>query len=684
MALATSYHIKKYSPIYILLCLLLSCHSQNVRTDEEKQQNGTQAAKSIADTSAIRPLLSTGFSLERKVPDSALKLYIQALQLSRQSGYAAGKAESLFGMSKSYSAMWNHPEALSSLEEALPYALQSSPVLAVKIYGNIGTEYIHQGEYGKAAGFYYKAMETINQKKLDEPTLLLVIYNNLSYLWRDMDTRDSAVTYYMGVGEKLMGKNPAPNIKASLVNNTAMRYYDRGMMDSALYFYNEARRILRLTDTADIVLQDFANQLEIEIINQTGAIFAGRAQYETAVTYYQEAINMALATKNTPQTVVSIHHLGKMYTDQKMQAQAIPVLEQGIAEAGKTGFKHQTVIEIHNMLANIYTSKKSFQKALEHQQSYMTLKDDRMNMEKIKTITRLESKQLMTEKDKALAGKEIIILKQEKKLAQKNILIAAVFIGLILTGLILFILYTRNKHRQQIQEQQAKIQEIEFEALRQEADVQVLQAVMNGEEKERTRVARELHDGILSQLSAIKINLSTLSTQKIEAGSLAIPVQHLDDTIAELRKTAHNMMPEILLQHGLAIAVKVFCDKISSGNGLHIDYQQYGQLPSLKQEFELPVYRMVQELLQNVIKHADATNVIVQLTCHGQVLSITVEDDGNGIKKQDSNARKGMGLSNIQARVKALAGQADITRGETGTTAYLEFDIINFLNEDEV
>src|SRR5690606_26994876 len=143
----------------------------------------------------------------------------------------------------------------------------------------------------------------------------------------------------------------------------------------------------------------------------------------------------------------------------------------------------------------------------------------------------------------------------------------------------------------------------------------------------------------------------------------------LDEATSELRKTAHNLMPEILLKSGLKEAIATYCERMQRGQDLHIDVQCYGDLPRLDTSFELAVYRVIQELIHNIVKHAKARTALVQLNWQDNVFNILVEDDGIGLPQSSVVADAGIGLSNIQSRVHALNGAIDIESSPgNGTT----------------
>jgi signal transduction histidine kinase len=207
----------------------------------------------------------------------------------------------------------------------------------------------------------------------------------------------------------------------------------------------------------------------------------------------------------------------------------------------------------------------------------------------------------------------------------------------------------------------------------------VLEAMMSGEEKERARLAKELHDGIGGILSATKMHLSILNNENPfpeKATKFADTLGMLDSAFKEIRSIAHNLAPEILWKHGLNKALFLFCERVSNER-LEVEYYMVGEIPRLQHNYKLIIYRIVQELINNVIKHSQATNAFVQLTHHENFMTITVEDNGIGMEEKESN---GIGMDNLRSRIETLKGELNISSEKgRGTTFYIEFDVADFL-----
>ena len=152
----------------------------------------------------------------------------------------------------------------------------------------------------------------------------------------------------------------------------------------------------------------------------------------------------------------------------------------------------------------------------------------------------------------------------------------------------------------------------------------------------------------------------------------------LDSSIKEMRRVAHNMMPEALVKFGLDTALKDFCEDINQSGALQVVYQSFGmENVQVEQTAAIAIYRIVQELLNNTMKHAAARTAIVQLSKTADGMNITVEDDGKGFDPVILNNAKGIGWNNIQSRVEYLKGKMDVLSAPgKGTSVNIELNTL--------
>ncbi|MBK7869195.1 MAG: sensor histidine kinase [Saprospiraceae bacterium] len=202
--------------------------------------------------------------------------------------------------------------------------------------------------------------------------------------------------------------------------------------------------------------------------------------------------------------------------------------------------------------------------------------------------------------------------------------------------------------------------------------------MLRGQEEERGRLARDLHDGLGGMLSGVRQTLNAMKGNQIiteeSARSFNRALEMLDTSIGELRRVARNMMPEALLKFGLKDAVQDFCDTLNESRTIQVQYQAFGLENRLPEAEEIIVFRIVQELLNNVIKHAGAHQALVQLLRDDERFHITVEDNGKGFDLVALEKAPGIGWLNIRSRVDYLGGTLDLRSNPgQGTTVEIEF-----------
>ncbi|RYG99101.1 MAG: sensor histidine kinase [Alphaproteobacteria bacterium] len=200
--------------------------------------------------------------------------------------------------------------------------------------------------------------------------------------------------------------------------------------------------------------------------------------------------------------------------------------------------------------------------------------------------------------------------------------------------------------------------------------------MIKGEEKERGRLAQELHDGIGGMLTAITLNVKALQRRHAglrESRELDEILIMLRDTALEVRGTAHNLMPDILLDYSIPEALQMYCDHLNRED-LQVNLHFHGPVEHMDKFTTLAIYRVVQELLQNIIKHAEASIAEIQLRSDQKKIILTVEDNGKGFSSESTS--DGLGLKTMKTRIEAMGGFVSVesTPG-MGTTVYIELSL---------
>jgi signal transduction histidine kinase len=222
--------------------------------------------------------------------------------------------------------------------------------------------------------------------------------------------------------------------------------------------------------------------------------------------------------------------------------------------------------------------------------------------------------------------------------------------------------------------QKQKLQSERIRNFEQQQKIEHLHSKMQGEEEERSRIARELHDGVNVLLSATKMNYAALGKEHKglpDTKTYGEIMDLLNNMGMELRTITYKLVPELLIQQSLPDAIETFCELIQKGNNLHIELQTYGSFTALPPELCFAVYRIVQELVHNIVKHAHATQVLIALVHQDELLRLTVEDNGNGFDPEKTT--KGLGLKSIKSRVKDIDGNITFSsQKDEGTSVEIE------------
>jgi signal transduction histidine kinase len=425
----------------------------------------------------------------------------------------------------------------------------------------------------------------------------------------------------------------------------------------------------RYIDSSGIYFDELANINSVDIIFSyylvAAQVFRKMNQLDSSFHYFQKSFEVSKKYGYSYGKAESQLQMGAIAILQKKYPEAEKYLLTGIEEAKAINY-YGMLDEGYKYLSDIYSVTGRYKQAYEYFQKYKDLSDSVVNLESKKYATELEKKYQSEKKDKQ-------IILQQSQLEKRKIL-NYVLIGSAAGLLLLSLLVYRNYN------QKKKLQQHRISELVKEKHLTATEAVLKGEEQERTRLAKDLHDGLGGMLSGIKYSFQTMKGNLImtpdNARAFERSMDMLDSSIKEMRRVAHNMMPEALVKFGLDTALKDFCNDINQSGAIRTTYQSIGlENAVIEQTTAVTIYRIVQELINNTMKHAAAKTAIVQVSKTNGTISITVEDDGKGFNPVILQGTKGIGWSNIQSRVGYLQGKMDVqSEPGKGTSVHIELN----------
>lgn len=448
---------------------------------------------------------------------------------------------------------------------------------------------------------------------------------------------------------------------------------------------SEAKNYLEEASRLNLLIQDTI----LSTINQlTITAITGRKQFFSDLPDSME-LELSRYDSIRYQTFLpSIHlHVGMYNMYAGKYKLAIYYFRQGLKIVGHDTFVKR---ELFRKLAECYERMNDFPSALEVMKAYNNFNDSLNDASKATTIQQMLLKGKDVEREIELqemeAEKNITLLNSRIQKVVSIGLLVGVVIMLIVSYIIIRSFQERLNANQIITKQNEEINQRKINELESNLKIETMSSMLQGQEVERERIARDLHDSLGGLLSTVKLHFDAIQAKNPEITNQKEynkAYTLLDEACSEVRTISNNMQPGALLKMGIVPAINDLVNRIESEETPHIEFINYGALNDLPIVLTLHIYRIVQELLFNCIKHAHAKEILIQLIRNEEDLEIMVEDDGSGYDPQD--ARKGMGTENVSARVNFLKGEISVHSViGTGTTTTITIPYNNEMANEEV
>lgn len=526
------------------------------------------------------------------------------------------------------------------------------------LYLNTGNNYYKMGDYQKAISSYISAAS--NFEKINNQVFAANVYLNISGVYEILNNAEKAVEY-TSKAFKSAENTSNERLRAAVMLSYVADLLKAKDVEKAENILGKVKPLVEKLDNS----YTFQNYFFYK-----GAKERSLHNNNAALVFYKKSLGYAYENEDVHQMVGVMKELSDCYLNLNNLSSAKIYLDSLLilANANKLQMPRKQAYE---GLSEWYEKSGDFKTSKRFLQQAYLLNDSLASEEKKKQIADLEIQYQVQGKENEIknlkAAQEITRLSIHQKNTLNYILVGSTAILLLIS----LLSYRNYKQKQKLQQQ--RINELETEK-----QLTAIEAVLKGEEQERTRLAKDLHDGLGGMLSGIKY-----SFQIMKRNLVMTPDNHqafersmdmLDSSIKEMRRVAHNMMPEALVKFGLDTALKDFCNDINQSGALRVTYQSIGlENATIEQTMAIAIYRIVQELINNTMKHATAKTAIVQVTKTDGNISITVEDDGKGFDPIILESERGIGWSNIRSRVEYLKGKIDIqSEPAKGTSVLIE------------
>ena len=643
---------QKYTWHILMVSLVLPLPSFS-QINRDSLVNSVRVSKD--DTAKVSLLLKIADLYETNQQDSAIYFLEQVKVLAEKLNFRKGMYKYYERSSIVSFTMGDYKQSLEQNDQALAIARElGDSSLIVNALANSGIVYQYLGKFEKQLEKSLQALAIIEKGK--EKGKLSSAYHLIGNAYLNLKQYRKSLDYcFLALkSRQRYGGSSYPNrIWASI----GQSYDYLKMNDSALYFYKRAV-------TESVKLND--KYAEAATYGYMANLYASDNDFGSMLEVSEKSLSLAKALQSRQLLASSLYNLAyaNYYNNEQPKAKRYIYEALEIAEQDSL---YDELKNIYSILSYVAAHEEDFKTSLWAKAKADSVQDGALNKEVIRSTMELQ------EKYEAEKRNDQIRL-QQVELEQKNTLNYLLMGGIASVLLVSFLFYRNYSHKQKLQRQ--RINELETEK-----KLMATEAVLKGEEQERTRLAKDLHDGLGGMLSGIKYSFNTMKGNLImtpeNQQAFERSMDMLDSSIKEMRRVAHNMMPESLVKFGLDTALKDFCNDIQKSGALQVNYQSIGlEGVSLEQTTAITIYRIVQELIGNTLKHAAAKTAIVQVTKSNNQFAVTVEDDGKGFDTTILKQSKGIGWSNIQHRVDFLKGKLDVSsEAGKGTSVHIEFNI---------
>lgn len=515
----------------------------------------------------------------------------------------------------------------------------------------IGEAYYFKGSYDAAAKSLFIGLGIFERQPRSKQ--LGYAYNSIGKLYRKTRDLEKAVQYY----------DQALNVFEQLNDSLGVQmiWNESGVVYEYKKDYAEAIRRYKLSGEYAKARNDSAGLGYV--YNFLAGVYVLQGKYTEAEQNMAACIAIRENMKDTFSLALGYSDFGGLYLAEGKYDAAKKYYLQSNAIAEKLTYA-KLLSNNYQQLAEVAKQEGDYRAAYQYFRLASTMKDSLFSLDKTKQIQELNT-QYQTEK------KEQQLKLQSLAINRRNFIIIGILTLAVLASLLAYSYYRRRQLKQEATMREAIIKQQDL----------ATKAVIAAEEKERQRIAQDLHDGVGQMMSAVKLNLSSFQTElSIDDEALQHKLDNIyslvDDSCKEVRNVSHNMMPNALIKSGLSIAVREFLHKIDV-KAIEVNLYIDGLNEHLPSDMETMVYRIIQECVNNVVKHAAASRLDISII-KDENLSITIEDNGKGFDSKTILGKEGIGLQNIKSRISYLKGsiEYDSSPGR-GTVVLIEIPLGN-------
>ena len=640
----------------MLLCINFGnfCFAQNLSIVDSLES----VLKTLEeDTLKINTLLDLTYEFRRLDKEKSISYGNQALELSREIKYKKGEGKALYFLAITLNFSQQFKKSIFYSEQALEiFVLLNDEIRKANCISHIGGNHMFLGDYSTAIEYMLECIPIY--ESLKDSIAVANTYNNVAMAYFNIQNREKAEECLIKAAKYLELLGDDEKLLSSYLGLGNVKTMQKQYKEAEDY-YNKSIEIARKLGIIE---------LEYKTLSNVGIIYNYQEKYGSAIKVFNEVINYFKNGKagNLLDVEIAYTDLSTSYIGLKQWDKALSCLDSAsYYSSEETYLLNETMFGNYSI---VYEKKGNFKKALEAEKEYNSIRDSayrKENSDKINELTiQFETEQKEKEIVELEAEQQLKKLELSEKTNERNITIG--ISGLLLIGLVFSIFFWKQKQHNATKT--IALNQEKINTLLKENEISYVNAMIEGQETERKRIAADLHDRLGSMLATVKLHFSSGKKQEVEKAQTL-----LDQSVEEVRKISHNLASSSLVKFGLIASLQSLSESISS-NKFKVDFLHHGIEERLSSETEISLYRCVQELISNIIKHAKATKITIQLQKNNNDLNLIVEDNGIGFDADQISS--GIGLKNITARVKLLKGNIAFDSSvNKGTTVIIDIPL---------
>lgn len=605
------------------------------------------------DTYSFRELLDSAYVLETTDQDSSKLLYRYMIERSAKedSFWIKAKSENYLGFILMLEGEFEQSKSL--LESANNYfKLVEDSTGITSTFNGIGNIEYYKGKHFEAIQYYQEALKSA--QKHDKISSLK---NNIAGMFNVLETPAKAVEILQTViEEKHLIENRG--ILGDSYNNLANSYQVLDSFALASHYFKEAWGIYN--EVGDTYYSAVAGLNIISTMYEAGDYNVSEAHEILS------GCRLKLDSIDAPRVEIMFNKMKCVHEYKKQNYNGALVLCDEALNAISTFNEPNEEAAVYSVMVNIFEEKNDYRNAFVYARKLKELRDSLIHHKNYDKIIELQEKWQSAQKDAQISAQNVKI---SKHISNRNYLIG----GFSSLTILAFLLWNRLKLKTSLQKNQLELQQKEIDSLEQKQQLIAMDYMVQGQEEERKRIAKDLHDGLGGLLTSAKLQLKSVEREieKLEGLRLFEKAETLlENASQEVRRIAHNMMPDALMNLGLQSAVEDLVQHVNLTEELSVKTQFYLSGLILPEKTEVMTYRIIQEILANSVKHAQASEIMIQLTASESRFHLTVEDNGIGFDQAEEKITKSMGIQNIKSRIKYLNGELNLNSAPGKGTSY--------------